>query len=232
VLCCRVSRYPRLSLLDHVCRRCRVRCLTSRHVVMPCRCSDGIELRDLQPIAMLGEGAFGTVRLVRHLVRFDSCLCSCVDATSRGLSDGLSLPARVRRAAQPTSALYALKMMQKTRIVEMGQQRNVVMEKNIMMRAKHPYVRGAALWCASGGGDTWSRGRASDPATVQDVPGPRLPVHAPRVLSRCASRALCAAACAVSVGALVAVTRWSDAVPLSRRQAATCSRSLVELAVD
>ena len=45
---------------------------------------------------------------------------------------------------QPSGATYALKTMQKSRIVEMSQQQNVLMEKNIMMRARHPYVRNSA----------------------------------------------------------------------------------------
>ena len=45
---------------------------------------------------------------------------------------------------QPTETYYALKVMQKARIVEMSQQTNVVSEKKIMMLANHPYVRRSA----------------------------------------------------------------------------------------
>jgi serine/threonine protein kinase len=79
---------------------------------------------------VLGEGAFGTVRLVRHAVR-DGCVSVCPDAPKGSQT----------RFPQPTDTFYALKVMQKARIVEMSQQRNVLMEKNVMMRANHPYVR-------------------------------------------------------------------------------------------
>lgn len=69
--------------------------------------AESLELRDLEPIAVLGEGAFGMVQLVTH---------------------------------KASGATYALKTMQKARIVEMSQQQNVLMEKNIMMRARHPYI--------------------------------------------------------------------------------------------
>ncbi len=42
---------------------------------------------------------------------------------------------------QQSKTYYALKMMQKARIVKMSQQHNIVMEKSIMMKANHPYVR-------------------------------------------------------------------------------------------
>ena len=48
---------------------------------------------------------------------------------------------RLPLLTQPSKTYYALKMMQKARIVDMSQQHNIVMEKNIMMKANHPYVR-------------------------------------------------------------------------------------------
>jgi serine/threonine protein kinase len=69
---------------------------------------DDITLDRLEHIAVLGEGAFGLVRLVRL----------------RG-----------------TSEVFALKQMQKARIVSTGQQRNVLNEKAVLTRCRgHPYI--------------------------------------------------------------------------------------------
>jgi len=64
-------------------------------------------LADLELIAVLGEGAFGLVRLVRH---------------------------------RATREVFALKQMQKARIVANNQQRNVMNEKRILSRLSHPYI--------------------------------------------------------------------------------------------
>jgi len=66
-----------------------------------------ITLESLEKLAVLGEGAFGSVKLVRV----------------RGTND-----------------VYALKQMSKARIVKTNQKRNVLNEKAIMMRLKHPFI--------------------------------------------------------------------------------------------
>lgn len=66
-----------------------------------------VRLSDLEPLALLGEGAFGLVRLVRHRL---------------------------------TGEVFALKQMQKARVVATNQQKNVMSEKRIMSRVKHPFV--------------------------------------------------------------------------------------------
>lgn len=66
-----------------------------------------ISLDSLEKLAVLGEGAFGSVKLVR---------------------------------VRGTSEVYALKQMSKARIVKTNQKRNVLNEKAIMMRLKHPFI--------------------------------------------------------------------------------------------
>jgi serine/threonine protein kinase len=66
-----------------------------------------VRLSDLEPLALLGEGAFGLVRLVRHRL---------------------------------TGEVFALKQMQKARVVATNQQKNVMSEKRIMSRIRHPFV--------------------------------------------------------------------------------------------
>jgi len=65
-------------------------------------------LESLQFLAVLGEGAFGQVTLVKH---------------------------------PGTEQVYAMKQMQKARIVKLKQQRNVLNEKSVLMRVReHPYI--------------------------------------------------------------------------------------------
>lgn len=64
-------------------------------------------MSDLELVAVLGEGAFGLVRLVR---------------------------------SKRTGEVYALKQMQKARIVAMNQTRNVVNEKTLLSKLKHPFI--------------------------------------------------------------------------------------------
>ena len=72
------------------------------------RVATDVTMDSLEFMAVLGEGAFGQVTLVKH---------------------------------RPTGKLYALKQMQKARIVKMKQQRNVLNEKSILMRVReHPYI--------------------------------------------------------------------------------------------
>eukprot|EP00753_Platysulcus_tardus_P015009 PLAT4708.1.p2 GENE.PLAT4708.1~~PLAT4708.1.p2 ORF type:complete len:705 (-),score=394.97 PLAT4708.1:123-2237(-) len=68
---------------------------------------NAVLLEDLETISILGEGAFGLVRLVRH---------------------------------KKTGAAFALKCMQKARIVRTNQQRNILNEKAMMLEVKHPFV--------------------------------------------------------------------------------------------
>jgi len=66
-----------------------------------------LRLSDLEYVAVLGEGAFGLVRLVRNKL---------------------------------TGETLALKQMQKARVVATNQQRNVMNEKRILSRLRHPYI--------------------------------------------------------------------------------------------
>jgi len=64
-------------------------------------------MADFETIAILGEGAFGLVKLVR---------------------------------LKATGETFALKCMQKARIVSNNQQKNVVTEKNLLAEVRHPFV--------------------------------------------------------------------------------------------
>ena len=66
-----------------------------------------IDLSQLTSVAILGEGAFGIVKLMRHKV---------------------------------TNRPYALKAMQKARVVATRQQENVVNEKKLLQECAHPYI--------------------------------------------------------------------------------------------
>lgn len=66
-----------------------------------------IDLAQLTSVAILGEGAFGLVKLMRHKV---------------------------------TNRPYALKAMQKARVVATRQQENVVNEKKLLQECAHPYI--------------------------------------------------------------------------------------------
>ena len=66
-----------------------------------------IDLSQLTSVAILGEGAFGLVKLMRHKV---------------------------------TNRPYALKAMQKARVVATRQQDNVVNEKKLLQECAHPYI--------------------------------------------------------------------------------------------
>lgn len=66
-----------------------------------------LRLSDLEFVAVLGEGAFGLVRLVKN---------------------------------RATGEVYALKQMQKARVVATNQQRNVMNEKRILSKLRHPYI--------------------------------------------------------------------------------------------
>jgi serine/threonine protein kinase len=65
-----------------------------------------IGLKDLDSICVVGKGAFGMVKLMKH---------------------------------KETGAAYALKILQKKQLVQTKQCRNVINEKRIMHRIKHPF---------------------------------------------------------------------------------------------
>lgn len=54
---------------------------------------------------------------------------------------GICSPPLTKSGGQTKKEVFALKTMQKARIVATKQQRNVLNEKRIMMECDHPYVR-------------------------------------------------------------------------------------------
>ena len=80
----------------------------------------------LQTIAILGEGAFGLVKLVR---------LKATGETYALFLHSISFLFEVAARACPVSR-FALKCMQKARIVSNNQQKNVVTEKNLLAEVR------------------------------------------------------------------------------------------------
>lgn len=93
-------------------------------------------LQTLRPIKVLGEGAFGVVQLVQHRVKKSG---HGLLRNSRSFL-GLLQPNTGSLLFQKTGEVFALKQMQKARIVKTGQERNVLNEKALLVNADHPYV--------------------------------------------------------------------------------------------
>lgn len=93
-------------------------------------------LQTLRPIKVLGEGAFGVVQLVQHRVQKSGHGLLRNSRSFRGLLQ----PNTGSLLFQKTGEVFALKQMQKARIVKTGQERNVLNEKALLVNADHPYV--------------------------------------------------------------------------------------------
>ena len=90
------------------------------------------ELKDLDMIKALGAGGFGLVKLVRVKARFKS----------NTLKLKYFVIIFLNRTKGITDRAFALKCIQKCRVVQYGQQRHIMDEKNILLTMQSPFILG------------------------------------------------------------------------------------------
>ena len=91
-------------------------------------------LDDFEVLSVLGAGAFGTVKLVKHIPVGSDCPVVLVGEGWPHLKL-LSL-----RACVQTGTAMALKLLPKARVVEMRQTENVANERRLLAMCRHPFV--------------------------------------------------------------------------------------------
>lgn len=111
-----------------------------------------VKYEDLEMMRVLGAGTFGKVSLVRHrpvrLTKAPGCSVVHYHPSSFSLlprSPSLSFSfsfsfSGVTLSLLQTNTPYALKVLQKAKVVAFKQTKNVMNEKNVMAQVDHPFI--------------------------------------------------------------------------------------------